>query len=712
MSVPRILAVVGVLLPLCAYGQQGPAAPPAAAAPARSATLSRAEFVAMISDHFRWVHWSEYNDYAKPVPRQFSDVQTGDTFGKQIECALEESIVEPDMDTEAFRPNAPMTRADAAVVFAKAFRISASNIDALAPFADARSLDPQTKPMVNALVAAGYMKGRSPRQWAPAAAITRAEARAALRSITTALVAPVQVMPKPGTTSYRRNVNMTTETPGATIYYTLTDDTTEPPDPTTASKSYDAAKGFLLFDVPMSAKVDAKRYTLKAMAVREGMAPSAVRTFVYYITRPQTSAFQARLVHAPTPTSPAVWDVINPNDYHRPHTYYIEGSTRGVVFDAGQYPAAKANLKAFIDTIATKPYDAVLGHNNPDHVEQIASFTEAGVRLFMTPQDKGSVAASKRPDFLAAAAASVPINDGDVLDLGNVKLTAYQAPGHSHGLVILQDKTNGWIFGTDMFGCNRPATVDITNYSGMKMDLFLSMVQQLYTNLRKDGGRIVEVYNAHNEVPVGYPGIRNFEKAVQQLIDVGEKATVPSMRGSSPGGAPSTGQRTSVVGDMWRDKNWIALWIGGMWGGPVDYLSKPATTYATHSAIDYNAPGGIEKSSVLSNIEVTGGTLVGVDLAWAPPSNGVPNVLPNKFDPWTYAYDIAVPAGTTTIDLVPTAMSNRITSMQLNGVAITSRSSRTVTVSDGARVTIDVVAPDGTTQSQYVLTVKTARPGA
>jgi glyoxylase-like metal-dependent hydrolase (beta-lactamase superfamily II) len=436
------------------------------------------------------------------------------------------------------------------------------------------------------------------------------------------------------------------------------------------------------------------------------MATSAVRTFVYYIVRPRTAAFEARLAHAPTPTSPAVWDVMNPSDYNRPHVYYVEGTTRGVVMDAGQYPETKQNLKLFIDTLATKPYDVVLGHNHPDHAEQVDAFVKGGIRLFLTPQDKASLAASRRADFVHAAAASVPIRDGDILDLGNVQMTAYQAPGHEHGLVILQDKRNGWIFGSDMFGCNRPATADITNYSGAKMDLFLSMVQQLYANLRRNGGRIEEVYNAHNEVPVGRAGIKNFEAAVQQLIDIGDAATVPSLRGADPSGRPMSKLRTSVIGDMWHDKSWVAIWVGGNWGDPVNYLTAANPPYKCNNTIDYNAPGGIRKYSVLSNIEIAGGDLVGVDLTWATPANGVDNALPNKFDPWTYAYDVAVPAAHSTITVTPASMSRRIVSMTLNGVAMPSGTARTIAVRNDNRFAIDVVAPDGVTASHYVFTVR------
>jgi glyoxylase-like metal-dependent hydrolase (beta-lactamase superfamily II) len=659
----RVLAAVLVfaaLLETGGYAGEGAPAP----------AISRAEFVAMVSDYFRWVHWSEYNDYAKAVPRQFSDVPSTHRLARQIECALEERIVGPD-GSNRFYPDRPVTRQDAATILGLAFKLASP-----------------------------------PEELKRGGALSRAEAAEILKKVTAANVAPVQVIPKAGTTSYRRYVNMTTPTPGATIYYTVSNDRTDPPDPLTAGKAYDPSSGYLLFDNPNGSTTDTRYWTLKAVAKKDGMATSAVQTFVYYIVRPRDAAFEARLVHAPTPTSPAVWDVMNSSDYNRPHVYYIEGTTRGVVVDAGQYPEVKQDLRLFIDTLATKPYDVVLGHNHPDHAEQIDAFVKGGIRLFLTPQDKAALAASRRSDFVHAAAASVPIRDGDVLDLGNVQLTAYQAPGHEHGLVILQDKRNGWIFGSDMFGCNRPATADITNYSGMKMDLFLSMVQQLYTNLRKHDGRIEEVYNAHNEVPVGYAGIKNFEAAVQQLIDIGDTVTVPSLRGADPSGRPMGRQRTSVVGDMWHDKNWIALWVGGNWGDRVDYLTAATPPYKCNNTIDYNAPGGIRKYSVLSNIEIAGGDLVGVDLTWAPPANGVENTLPNKFDPWTYAYDVAVPEAHATITVTPTAMSRKIISMKLNGAAIPSGTARTIVVTNGTRFTIDVVAPDGVTASHYVFTVK------
>jgi glyoxylase-like metal-dependent hydrolase (beta-lactamase superfamily II) len=664
--------------------------------------LTRAEFVATVSNYFGWVHSSEYNDEAKAVQRTFIDVIVGTTaYAKQIETALEESLISN--ASGYFSPETLMTREDAADIYVKAFKIPTTATNALAGFTDAGSISAGKKASVNAIVAAGYMKGTSSTLFAPAGNISGNDAKTILTAITAGMVTPVQVMPKSGTTSYRRYVNFTTPTAGATIYYTYTTDGKEPADPTTASTKYDPNDGYFL--AQGSATADNVIYKIKAIAVKNGLLTSPVQLFTYFIYRPivANSPFQATLVHAATSTSPAVWNIWNPSDTYRPHVYYIEGSTSGIVFDAGEHPASAHNLKTFIDKVATKPYVALLGHNNPDHVEQVDSFVQAGIKLYMTPQDQISVAASSRADFKDAAAKAIIVNDGYVFNLGNVSLTLYQTPGHSDGLCMLQDKANGWIFASDMYGCNRPATADITNYSGVKVDLFLSLCYQLKAQLKANGGRITEVYNAHNEVPVGEVCTENFEKCFQQIIDSGDSVTIPSLRSVGTVGAYQ--QRTSMVGDMWRNKDWMAIWCGGTWGKAVDYFSKPTNAWSPNIPFDYNLTDAYKKYSVLSNIEIGGGTLVGVTVTWNVPLNGVPRTLSNRFDPWTYSYTINVPAATTSITIKPRAMSNNVKSMKVNGTAVTQGSSTTVAVSAGSKIVIDITAPDGSTTSSYIFTV-------
>ena len=694
--------------------------------------LSRAAFVATVSDYFDWVHSSEYVDAYKSVQPTFVDVALGTSYAKQIETALEASIISNAQGY--FYPDQPITREDAADIYVKAFRIPTSSRNALSNFTDADAISPAKKASVNAIVAAGYMGGTSSTSFSPKATLSANDAKKILTAITSARVAPPQVMCKSGTTAPRRYITISTPTAGATIYYAYTLDGTEPIDPVpanavspdirtyakTTTYSFDLrTNGVLQFVNPTSSGVDSRLYRLKAVAVKKGMTNSAVMEYAWNIVRPQSGAFQAKLVHAPTSTTPAVYKINNPSEYYQAHVFYIEGSTRGILFDAGEYGWQKANLKTFIDSLAKVPYDLVLGHHHPDHSEQIANFTDAGITFYLNAIEQANLINSGRAaDQKPAAALAIVIEDGHVFDLGNVKVTYWQQPGHTDGLATLIINETGWVYASDMWACNRSYTADTTQYNGVKVDRMLSMVQQLLVNYQKcsASGEVTEVTNAHQEVPVGMEGVRNFIQCFQQLIDGGDAATEPSVRGGIVGNPTSGGgSRMSKVGDMWRNKNWMAVGnsLGSSWGGAITEFSAPTTDYPSGVAVDYNAVDGHKKYSVLSKVEITGGTLVGVDVYWGSNYNtafnsvtyNVPKKLANKFDPWTYAYTINVASGTGSIVFKPTAMSNKITSMKVNGTAIKQGESVTVPVSAGSKITVDIVAPDGMMTSSYTFTV-------
>lgn len=679
-------------------------------------TLTKSAFVATISKYFDWVHSSEYNDPYKLSQPTFVDVKLGVTANaKEIETALEESIVSNVLGY--FYPDQLVTREEAAEIYAKAFKIPASNTNALAAFTDAGAIAASRKASVNAIVAAGYMKGSSATQFSPTANLSAGEAKAILDTITGQLVAPPQVMCKSGTTAPRRYVRISTPTPGAQIFYTYTFDGSEPADPSgSAGIEYDFDKhGVLQFVNPLTSTTDFRLYRLKAVAKKNGLATSAVQSFTWNIVRPNVGAFQAKLMHPGTASTPTVWKINNPAEYFQAFVFYIEGSTRGLVFDAGEYGYQKANLKTFIDSIATKPYDVIVGHNHPDHSEQIYNFTSAGVRLYASAIEKAAFMAASRADFKSAGAAAVAIADGQVLDLGNVQVTAYTQPGHTNGLMTAIVNQTGWVFGSDMWACNRAYTADTTQYNAVKVDLFLSLTQQLLANYQKSSvlGQVTEVTNAHQDVPVGMEGVNNFLKCFQQLIDKGDAATAPSIRGGRLGNptAPTTrNSRMSMVGDMWRDKNWMAIGnaLGSGLDSPVDYFTAPTTAFPCGATINYNTADGYKKYSVLSNIQFGGASLVGVDVYWATPSNGLPNKVSNKFDPWTYAYTVKVATGTTSIVIKPTAMSNNATSIKINGSTVAQGASITVAVAIGNVISIDVVSPDGSSTSNYKFTVAAA----
>ncbi|MCZ2497267.1 hypothetical protein GN316_10890 [Xylophilus sp. Kf1] len=696
---PVIASGTPVTTPVTPTGTATPTTPVA------PVVLSRAAFVATISDQFDWVHSSQYNDQYKNVQPTFADVMLGATaYGKQIETALEEQIVSNSQGY--FYPDRPVTREDAADVYVRAFRIPAAGADVLAGYRDAASVSPARKASVAAMLAGGYMKAASAGVFNPAGTLNAEEARQIMAAINARLVAPPQVMCKTGTTAPRRYIRISTPTEGATILYTFTFDGKEPADPTTAGAVYDfTADGTLQFVNPLTSTTDSRLYRLKAVCRKDGLITSPVREFVWNIVRPAVGNFQAKLIHAGTPTSPTVWKINNPAEYYQAFVFYIEGSSRGLVFDCGEYGYQKANLKSFIDTLATKPYDVMVGHNHPDHAEQIYNFTSAGVTLYASAIEKAAFMASSRADFKSAGAAAVAIADGRSLDLGNVQVTAFIQPGHTNGTLTAIVNQTGWVFGSDMWGCNRPHTADTTQYQSVKVDLFLSLTRQLIANYQKASvpGEIVEVTNAHQEQSVGMECIHNFVKCFQQIIDEGNAVTRPSIRGGTKGG-----DRMSMVGDMWRDKNWMAIGPIGKYAAPVDYLTRPTTAYPTGAVIDYNTADGYQKYSVLSHIEFVGARLVGVDVFFAAPANGVDNKMPDKFDPWTYAYTVNVPRGATDVVVRPSAMSSKVRSLKVNGGPVAQAGAVSVPVTAGSVITVEAVSPDGSSTSTYRFTVNMA----
>ena len=168
-----------------------------------SKTLTRAEFVATVSDYFDWAHSSEYVDQFKSLQQTFADVSLGGTpYAKQIETALEAGLI--DNSLGYFYPEQSITREDAADIYVKAFKIPAAVSDPLTGFTDKSSISADKLASVKAMVAGGYMSGTSTTLFSPKGTLTADEAKAIQSKITSAIVAPVQAMPKPGTTSPRR----------------------------------------------------------------------------------------------------------------------------------------------------------------------------------------------------------------------------------------------------------------------------------------------------------------------------------------------------------------------------------------------------------------------------------------------------------------------------------------------------------------------------
>jgi glyoxylase-like metal-dependent hydrolase (beta-lactamase superfamily II) len=752
-------AVVAVAVAGCGSDS---ATDPAAALPAEG-ELSRAQFVAQVSDFIGWYHPSNYNDYWKVPVRTFSDVKATDQYGKQIENAYEENVIAPDAAGK-FVPQAAMTRQDAAVILAKAFALKTpSDNSALSAFSDASAISDAAKPSVAALVAARYLPGRTGSSFAPTSAITATEARAAIDAIAANSAVVVQAMPKQaaahltvlpdgagatgaagivadatvqkliGDRNYapRRFIHLSTPTPGATIYYT-----TDGSDPTTSATR-------VIYDVTATGHVQElvgersgakgpQPYRLvmwKTVAVKNGLAVSPVRTFRWNLVRPWQSQYGADVVEAGNfdpakgPIAPKVTRMYSDYESVRAMSWLIEGPQSAIVFDALQtvWNSADQTQGTLYDkarSLTSKPLRLIVGHAHGDHSAQAQNFLGAGV----------SVYANQRSWTGLSAVLGAPVNikqvnnidEGDQFDIGSaavpLKLDVYAVPGHENSLVMLHHRESGYLFATDYYGCTRMGTADNVNLSGARADLQLSVLMQTHAKMRQNGGKVTKLFTGHDESALPGPHVDTVQQLFQDIIDEQEAANSTTLRSSD---APRA--RTTLIGSMFTDLyNWAAIGIGGTFGTtPYSYLSAPNAAYSAHPTIDYTQPNAHLKYAVLGNIELTGATLVGTDVTWAAPNaqltlpdgslwpvaGPVPNTLRNKFNPWVFAYTVNVAAGTSSITLAPIPMSSKVKKITVNGNTILPGTSVPVTVANGTVITIIVTAPDNTTTESYKLTV-------
>lgn len=723
--------------------------------------MSRGDFMIRLANYFGWYHYNGVMDDGTDIDadgnimqtervRNYYDVTGRNDYVKPIEAALDMGILEAGSPEDSFYPMSAMTREDAAVILCSAFLLEPLETDFLSGFSDKGKINADCYQALNTLVGRNFMRGRTNTTLNPTDGITDTEARIIIESIDKRVTAPVWAMPVSRRKFVRCRPIWFTSTKDAVVHWrcrafqishpemkglfvgdrgngvTLSDEWGEwndyiPGYSTDPMFGLNNNKDFPYDNVYFCVEVE-------AYATKDGLQDSPVSRFIWRIDRPAWHDFATDKLHEGSADYPMVYRFF---DNFQAAAYYIEGSSMGILYDGLMPTNTTTTLIDRVNEIATKPYVFVLGHNHVDHKGAMADAYRAGLDIYFCdrvgPIDgewtietyaKDYTSGNPVIDFSESGVYSGDqihlVKEGDTLDLGNCTFEFFHLPGHEDASILLFDRVHGLLFSSDIYGVNRYWVADQFGAKGVRQDLLLSLQQQLMNAYTKDGAVVKELYTGHNRIGVGSDYLMVWEQCLQNLVNYGPDAVSDDRRGD--------GAILTKDGNSFETLNWTAFSIAGKqvlaeYQGKFDgvpfrriELDNSGENETVESNLYFNYKTNAHLSSVLfSDARLIGHPFrykAGQEMENETLSDGrLKYAIEDKFVPFEYEYDVIISSLQDTVTMTPVAMSDRIQSMTVNEIPVSSRCPVTVSTKSPAVVTI--VGPDGSETQTYTFTFKT-----
>ena len=720
--------------------------------------MTRGDFMIRLAKYFGWPHYNAVMDDGTDIDangevmttervRNYFDVTGDNDSVKAIESALDMGVLTAESSDEYFYPMSEMTREDAAVILASAFKLPVMDRDYICDFDDADKIDPACYAALNSLVGRNFMRGRTNQTLNPTDGITDSEARIIIESIDKRVVCPVWSMPVSNRKFVRVRPEWFTATKDAVVHWRCKVDHYSHPEMnglfvqdrgvgvyvgTGWSEWYDYIPGYSTDpcfglnnnkDLPYDATwliVDVECY-----ATKEGMEDSPVTSFKWRIERPAWHDFAFDKLHDAGPNFPAVYRYF---DNFQAAAYYIEGSQMGILYDGLMPTNTTISLVDRVKEVATKPFVFVLGHNHGDHSGAMPYAYEAGVDVYMCDRvgpagtdwsiqvynrkytSANPIVDEERTGSYTGNLVHL-IDEGYEFDLGNCKFEVVHLPGHEDASILLYDRANGLLFSSDIYAVNRYWVADQFSARMVKQDLLLSLHQQLMDIYTKDGAQVKELYTGHNRIGMGGDYLTIWEQCLQKLVDYGPDGVSDDRRGD--------GAILAMDGDQYETMNWtgfaengkmIHAQYKGEYDGKTYYRIEVDNRGTENPLVSSNMYWDYNTNAHLSNISFKDATLVGHNFKYHTgfddadetlPDGRLKYAIPNKFVPYEYNYDVKISPFQPTVTFTPVAMSNRIAGMTVNGIPVSSRCP--VIVPTVGTTTIEVTGPDGATKCTYTL---------
>ena len=194
------------------------------------------------------------------------------------------------------------------------------------------------------------------------------------------------------------------------------------------------------------------------------------------------------------------------------NSYLVVGEEKALLFDLA---INQENLWDYACSLTDRPVQLVLSHGHVDHIFYLNKREE----VWLHPDDmdmvKNGVPGVNEPTHPCPVLHS--LNEGDVIELGNRKLTVYHIPGHTPGSILLLDQKTKLLLSGDsvarrlLFGVG----------SDVKIEPFCQKVERLKKIDFK------EAYSAHDRCALPKSHLNRMLQTIEDTQQKGKITKIP-----------------------------------------------------------------------------------------------------------------------------------------------------------------------------------------
>ena len=158
--------------------------------------------------------------------------------------------------------------------------------------------------------------------------------------------------------------------------------------------------------------------------------------------------------------------------------FVLEGTKEALMVDTGM---TCPEAREVAESLTKLPLKLLNTHTDRDHISGNAAFAE----MYM--------GRNEIPDYQGPGT-PIPVDEGDIIDLGERPLKVIDLPGHTNGSVALLDVNNRVLIGGDSIQTGRIFMFGKTRH----MDLYIESLTALWENYRD---QFDVVYPSHSDFP-------------------------------------------------------------------------------------------------------------------------------------------------------------------------------------------------------------------